>query len=124
MLDELAVMQVAPLLLPISKEPRLARVMQRLVRDPGAQAGIEELAAGSGASPRTLARLFKSETGMSFGEWRTRLRLVESIERLERGASVSEVAFDLGYGSVSSFVYMFRSHMGAPPGAWRARRAP
>jgi AraC-like DNA-binding protein len=57
---------------------------------------------------------------MTFREWRARLRLVESIERLQRGATVSEVAFDLGYGGVSSFVYMFRRHMGTPPATYIA----
>jgi len=77
----------------------------------------DEPAAGSGASPRTLARLFRGETGMTLSQWRTRLRLVESIERLARGASVSDVAKDLGDCSTSSFVYMFRS-------TWASRRGP
>jgi AraC-like DNA-binding protein len=58
---------------------------------------------------------------LTFSQWRTRLRLVESVERLERGAAVSEVAYDLGYGSVSAFVHMFRSHMGVPPGRYASR---
>jgi AraC-like DNA-binding protein len=120
MLDELAAMEIAPLLLPISKEPRLARVMERLIDRPGSPEDIGELARGTGASPRTLARLFRNETGMTLSQWKTRLRLVVSIERLERGASVSDVAFDLGYSSTSSFVFMFRSNMGFPPGALRA----
>jgi AraC-like DNA-binding protein len=124
MLDELAAMEVAPLLVPISTEPRLARAMMRQIEAPGSQIEIEDLAEGSGASARTLARLFRSETGMTFPQWRTRLRLVESIERLARGLPVSEVAFDLGYGTVSSFVYMFRSNMGETPGSYRARVVP
>jgi len=123
MLDELAAMEIAPLLIPISKEPRLARAVERLIADPASSVGIDELAQGTGASARTLARLFRSETGMTFSQWRTRLRLVESIERLARGATVSEVAFDLGYGSVSGFVYMFRSNMGFPPGDYIKREA-
>lgn len=121
MLDELAAMELAPLWLPISRDPRLARVMERLIAAPGSPAGLEPLAAGSGASPRTLARLFQSETGMSFAQWRTRLRLVESIERLARGVSVSDVAYALGYGSPSSFVNMFRHNMGVTPGSYRSR---
>ncbi|MCA8926798.1 MAG: helix-turn-helix transcriptional regulator [Alphaproteobacteria bacterium] len=119
MLDELAEMEFAPLFLPISKEPRLARVMQRLIDDPESSGSLEDMAREAGASPRTLARLFRAETGMSFGQWRTNRRLIESIMRLEKGASVTEVALDLGYGSTSSFVYMFRKHLGIPPGRYR-----
>jgi AraC-like DNA-binding protein len=118
LLDELAALEVAPLLLPLSKEPRLARVMEKLIEEPSAGKNIETVAKEAGASPRTLARLFRGETGMSFSQWRTRLVLVQSIDRLARGASVTEVAVDSGYGSVSSFVYMFRSNLGVSPGRY------
>jgi AraC-like DNA-binding protein len=121
MLDELASMEVSPLLLPISKDPRLARVMNRIIDDPGSRLGLADLSRGVGASPRTLARLFTEETGMTFSQWRTRVRLVESIERLGRGASVTRVASDLGYRSTSSFVFMFRSNLGTTPGGFRPR---
>jgi AraC-like DNA-binding protein len=119
LLDELALLRVAPLLLPAARDPRVACVMRALVADPASLQGLDELAEGSGASPRTLARLFKGETGMTFSEWRTRLRLVESIDRLARGRPVTEVALDLGYGSTSSFVYAFRRNMGVSPGRYR-----
>lgn len=122
MLDELAALEVAPFLLPGSGDHRLARVMERLRSAPGAPTGLAELAHGTGASARTLARLFKAETGMTFRDWRTRLHLMESIERLARGATVTEVALDLGYASTSSFVYMFRSHLGVPPGRYSNTR--
>ena len=121
LLDELAAMRPAPLLLPISRSPRLVRVMERLIADPGSSDGIEQAASRCGASVRTLARLFRSETGMTFSQWKTRLHLVEATERLARGASVTEVAIDLGYASTSSFVYMFRRHMGVSPGRYRER---
>jgi AraC-like DNA-binding protein len=75
----------------------------------------------AGASPRTLERLFRNETGMTFSQWKTRLLLIEAIERLARGASVTEVALDLGYSTTSSFVYMFRSNMGVSPGSYQVK---
>lgn len=88
------------------------------------KAELEASAGGSGASARTLARLLRSETGMSCAQCRTRLRLVESIERLARGTAVTQGAFDLDFGTVSSFVHMFRSDLGETPGADRARVRP
>lgn len=120
-LDELAAMERVPLLLPVSTDSRLARAMERLIENPGSSEGLEKLATGVGASPRTLTRLFLSETGMTFSQWKTRLRLIEAIDRLARGASVTDVAFDLGFASTSSFVYMFRSNLGVSPGRYRAR---
>jgi len=95
--------------------------MERLIADPASADGLNRVAANTGASPRTLARLFRSETAMTFSQWKTRLRLVESLERLERGATVTEVAVDLGYSSTSSFVYMLRNNLGMSPGRYRLR---
>lgn len=118
LLDELASIATAPLLVPISQEPRLARLMARLVENPACTLSLGELAPSAGASPRTLARLFEAEIGMTFTQWRTLLRLVASIERLSHGASVTEVATDLGYASTSAFVYMFRTNLGVSPGRY------
>jgi len=120
-LDELALMDLAPLLLPLGTDPRLVRAMAMLIAEPSLHDDLEAVARQSGASLRTLARLFRKETGMTFSQWKTRLLLVESTERLARGASVTEVAFELGYNNVSSFVYMFRTNLGVPPGRYRAR---
>ena len=94
-------------------------VSARLLKDPAAKDRLEEVARHARASAATLARLFRSETGMTFNQWRTRVHRVESIERLARGASVTEAALDLGYGSTSRFVHMFRSNLGVSPGRYR-----
>jgi AraC-like DNA-binding protein len=70
---------------------------------------------GTGASVRTLARLFLRDTGMTFIEWRSRLRILNAIERLGSGRPVTEIAYDLGYASPSAFVAMFRKTMGVAP---------
>lgn len=115
LLDEMSSLEPSPLLIPVSKDPRLAGAMERLVRDPGGNEVITQVARHVGTSGRTLARLFRVETGMTFIQWRTRLRLVESIKRLTQGARVTEVALDMGYSSTSSFVCVFRQHLGIPP---------
>jgi AraC-like DNA-binding protein len=119
MLDELAVLEFAPLLLPVSKDPRLARVMRTLVEEPDARQTIEQLAREAAASSRTLARLFRHQMGMTFTQWRTNLLLMKSIERLAQGASVTEVAMELGFSSASSFVFKFRTQLGVSPGRYR-----
>jgi AraC-like DNA-binding protein len=119
MLDELAGMRFAGSPLPVSSEPRVARVMKLLLADPLANSGIRDLASASGASPRTLARLFRTQTGMTLGQWRTNLTLQEAIRRLAQGASVTDVAFELGYSSASAFTYMFRRNLGVAPRSYR-----
>ena len=115
LLDELAQLQAAPLYLPSGKDRRLRSLMQQLIRQPGNTARLEQLAEAAGASARTLERLFKSETGMSFQQWRTRLKLLESVNRLVQGESSSSIAASLGYRSSSAFVAAFHRHFGKPP---------
>ncbi|MCK1977774.1 helix-turn-helix transcriptional regulator, partial [Jeotgalicoccus huakuii] len=82
----------------------------RLRADPASKETLIELANFAGASPRTLERIFRDETGMSFTEWRHRLRLVEALEKLSEGLAVNQVASAVGYDSTSAFINAFRSH--------------
>ena len=66
-------------------------------------------------SARTLYRRFLRETGITFARWKQQARLLESIRRLAGGASVTEVALDLGYESASAFSTMFRRALGTAP---------
>ncbi len=50
-------------------------------------------------SERTLNRHFQQQTGLSYGEWLRRARLLEALVRLAQGQPVLRVALDLGYGS-------------------------
>lgn len=115
-LDELAQIEPAPLNLPMSNDPRLRKIMDGLLRAPGDNRTLDEWSEDAGAVSRTLSRLFLRETGMTFGEWRTRLRLLEAIDRLSQGQSVTQVAFDLGYQNLSAFIAMFRKTLGTTPG--------
>jgi len=122
-LDELRQAEETELSLPMARDKRLARVIEALLKEPGDARDLEAWAEVAGASPRTLTRLFQRDTGLSFAAWRKRLLLQEAVDRLSRGASVTEVAFDLGYQSLSAFIEMFRQEMGAPPGQYVRRRS-
>lgn len=100
---------------PLGRDPRLAAVMRRLIDEPDCPLGVEALATTCGASPRTLARLFRTETGMSFSRWRDHLRINLAVERLARGEPVTRIAFDLGYQSAAAFTTMFGRLTGTPP---------
>lgn len=117
-LDELRQAEPTPLHLPMARDQRLLRVMEALLKTPGDSRDLTAWADIAGASPRTLARLFVRETGLTFGAWRKRLLLQEAIDRLGKGETVTRIAFDLGYQSLSSFIEMFRQSLGASPGQY------
>lgn len=116
LLDELHAAEVTPLSrLPEASDPRLQRVVHALRARPDDARGLGGWADVAAASPRTLARLFQRELGMSFGTFRSELRLRASLERLAAGESVTTVALSLGYESTSAFIAMFRRHLGQTP---------
>jgi len=104
-----------PLDLPQPAEPRLRRVTQALLANPGDRRSLAAWARWAGASPRTLARLFLRETGLSFGAWRQRARLLQAVARLATGQAVTTVALDVGYDSPSAFIAAFRRQFGTTP---------
>ncbi|MCW8932120.1 MAG: helix-turn-helix transcriptional regulator [Gammaproteobacteria bacterium] len=114
-IDQMKNLKQTNLHLPITQEKRLKRVIDHLISEPSDNRSLEELSVISNTSARTLARLFHQETNMTFGQWRRQLRLLEAIERLEQGQSVTRIAFELGYQSPSAFVAMFRRNLGKPP---------
>lgn len=101
--------------LPMPRDRRLWAVCQGLVADPASSLTLDDWAKRAGASARTLARLFRSETGMGFGTWRQQLRLARSIELISRGVPLGEVAASLGYAGQSAFSAMFRRAFGVAP---------
>ena len=113
--DQLRRLEPEPLHLPIPADRRLSAITDALTDHPADGRSLADWARSAGASERTLARLFRRETGMTFGAWRQRLRLLTAISWLAEGRSVTSVAFDLGYESPSAFVAMFRRELGAPP---------
>src|SRR5262245_37940977 len=115
LLDQIRTLRSSGVHLPRPEDARARRVAARLEGAPGARGTLAVLARGSGASGRTLQRIFRAETGMNFGTWRQQLRLRHALQALAAGGSVTSVAFDAGYASVSAFVSAFRRTFGQPP---------
>jgi len=101
--------------LPVPQDRRLKVITDHLMENPDDNRCLEEWAKTAHASTRTLARLFVSETGMTFRQWRQHLRIAEAITRLSEGHSVLTVSMDLGYASQSAFTTMFRKLVGRTP---------
>jgi AraC-like DNA-binding protein len=115
MLAELARLREGRLEVPMPHDARTLRVARALLDNCSIDHGLDRWADAAGASRRTLARLFRSETGLGFAEWRARLRAIDGLARLSEGASVAETAVAVGYASPSAFSAMIRRTLGSPP---------
>jgi len=106
----------SPLVLPMPDDER-ARALARYVLDnPLLGEGVDRLAKQYGLARRTLERRFRDGTGMSFGMWRQKARLLDSIRLLAEDRSVTDAALDCGYSSVSAFIAAFKGTFGYTPG--------
>ena len=114
-LAELARMQDRHMHVPMPRDRRAARVARELLMRPDSALSLDGWAERSGASRRTLARLFRAETGFSFNEWRSRLRAIDGLARLSSGEPVSSAAAAVGYASASAFSAMVRRNFGGAP---------
>ncbi|MGW0521722.1 AraC family transcriptional regulator [Crossiella sp. NPDC003009] len=119
--DLLEPLPVTTLAVPSPHDPRTRAISTALTADPADPRTLGEWGRQVGASERTLARLFRTETGLPFGRWRTQLRIQAALPLLAHGIAVSTVARRVGYESTSAFVAAFRAAVGLPPGQYFGR---
>ncbi len=112
--DELKLLQSVPLQLPWPKDRR-AKEFAAKATAAGGKLSTAEVMRQTGASRRTLERIFAAETGMSLGRWMRRQKLLEALKQVAAGEAIKTVASRLGYNSASAFVAMFRRELGETP---------
>lgn len=99
-------------------DDRARAVADALLAAPGDDRTLHAWGREVGASSRTLARSFRAETGLSFGRWRTFVRLQAALLELAEGRPVGLVSARVGYRTPSAFVAAFRAHTGVTPGRY------
>lgn len=85
--------------------------MQREYRN---SPSIRQLAHDLGMSDSSFCQYFKRITGVAPKEYLTSIKLEKAAELLAQ-ESVTDVAFDLGYESISNFIGAFRRKYGVTP---------
>ncbi|MFU3350160.1 AraC family transcriptional regulator [Pseudomonas aeruginosa] len=124
LLHEVRQAQTMPLFAPIPRDRQLAKLCKSFLKSPNLQATPQVWAQRMHKSLRTFTRLFRQQTGMSFGAWRQQACLLAALPRLSAGQSVTQVALDLGYDSPSAFSTMFRKRLGQAPSTFIQGRHP
>lgn len=101
--------------IPMPKDERLQKMAKKILQSPEDMSPIEIWAKYSGMSLRSFTRHFTEETNLSFTEWRQRVKIYTAMKLLSENVSVSDVSFNLGYQNVSTFIAMFKGHIGCSP---------
>jgi len=113
--DELRRARPVPLGIAMPLEKRLRALCEAMLDDPTRHTTLDAWARDAGASPRTVARLFRSELQTSFVQWRQQVLLARAVTLAARKLPIAHIAAELGYASASAFSAMVRRSVGAPP---------
>lgn len=97
LIDQLRLSPRQQTYLPSSDDKFLAPVLEALEHCPADNTSLAAWAARVYTTERTLSRRCQHDLGMSFSEWRQRLRFLHAVSLLEQGKTVQDVALDVGY---------------------------
>ena len=79
---------------------------------------VSNIAAEMGLDRRYLARLFKSNMGMTVQDYLIKVRMENAKKILKSGTSVSATASLVGYNDSFNFSKMFKKYTGVSPKAY------
>jgi len=110
---------VIPTIMPT--DPPALRIALAIRNNPADARDLADWGREVGASARTLSRRFRAETGVTFANWRTFVRLNAALPMLGAGQPMSRVARAVGYGTASAFIAAFRREFGTTPAVYFGR---
>lgn len=102
-------------------EARIGEALWRIEADIDKEITLADLAGGASMSPYHFLRVFRAVTGITPHQFVLAERLRNAAKRLRRtDDAVSAIAWDVGFGDLSTFNRRFRAIMGASPTAYRS----
>jgi AraC-like DNA-binding protein len=108
------------------REPYRVRVARTFISNHRADdINLADVAKATHVSTFYLCKIFKKATGLTFVEYRNRLR-IESAKKmlLNPNLTVSEIAYSVGFQSLTQFNRLFRRVVGTAPTRFRCHLAP
>ncbi|HEY6131230.1 MAG TPA: helix-turn-helix transcriptional regulator [Halioglobus sp.] len=114
--------QEVTLVLPSSDDARINAIAD-FTRVHLSAVTLQDVCNNVGMSQRSLRRHFQQAMGISWEDYRLRLRIYHAIDELDNTKKpIGEIAADAGYASQTAFAKAFRTIMGTGPTAYRRER--
>jgi AraC-like DNA-binding protein len=111
--------------LPRPQSTELGSAMDYILRHLPSRLTVDEIAQAVNVSNRTLARRFVEEARITCGQFIHHARMLRAMELLaEHNTSVIDVAYSVGFESISSFNTAFRRFTQETPTQYRRRFLP
>ncbi|UOE49089.1 AraC family transcriptional regulator [Mucilaginibacter sp. SMC90] len=113
--------RVLPMALPSTDHERMRLIMDFIDHKIGETHTMQSIGNRFGLSNRSLSRLFQATLGVSFLQYLKMLRMVKAFELiLQTDKSMSEIALEIGYHSLSSFSNTFYQFTNLRPSSFTA----
>jgi len=106
---------ISPFTIPVPKDSRIATLAEQLRNDPANKMSMTDFARQLGFSERSLIRMLRLETGLTFRELRRYSRIMVAIEKMAGGNSITQVALEVGFETPSAFSQAFKQVTGETP---------
>lgn len=98
------------------KKDRLSDVFQFINDNYKKEISLDEVAQIANLTPTSFCRMFKAKTKKNFVEYLNEIRISNACKHLiETDMSVSEIAYECGYKTVSNFNKLFKKNTGSTP---------
>lgn len=110
------------LTVPLASSRPIRDIVETLLENPCDRTPLDTWAMRLGFSSRTITRHFKRATGMSFQQWKQQISLLHAVSLLAEGRSSAEVAEELGYENVGSFIELFKKRFNVTPQRYFSHR--
>lgn len=109
-----------PIVVPTTDNERLRPVLWYIHQHLADDLTLEVIAAATGFSERTLSRVFQASLDISFFQYLKLVRITKAMEKLlESDLTISEIAYEVGYDSISSFSNTFFKMTGRRPSTFK-----
>ncbi|SDD79747.1 Helix-turn-helix domain-containing protein [Paenibacillus sp. UNCCL117] len=107
-----------------NKDPVIEFVKDYLDQHLSEDVSLDLMADKLNLSRGYLSTYFKDKTGMNFSDYlhRVRIRKAQSL-LLDLELKIHEIALELGYQNVNSFIRMFKRYAGVTPGEYRKQQS-
>lgn len=99
-------------------DPRLAKALAAIHREPTRPWELADMAAQAGLSRARFAARFREVTGQTPGDYLAGWRITIAQNLLKSGRAMKQVSLESGYGSSSAFIRAFVRKVGVPPSRW------
>lgn len=121
--DELCRAPVIHLGIRLPKDKRLKNLCEAVLEDPTRHETLEQWILDTGASLRTVARLFRSELGCTFTQWRQQVVLAHAVALAAQQLPIAHIAAELGY-TPSAFSALVRRTVGMTAATFLGQQQP